>query len=128
MNYDWHYRGGGHEKEFWSQFRFTFDRDELEFLRHGSRTAVIPGGRAFHSVRSWVQGKGGYVPYFPEVSLPGHELKIYPPQSGPVFDFLQPVFLTVELFNKPGQSQNLPDWYLNPKGDVPDILIRRIAG
>lgn len=79
MNYDHLYKLGGHRDEFWEQYRFTFDPDELSFIRHGVRAHVIPGGRAFHSLRYWADGDGGYVPYRPEVPLPWFRLRLAPP-------------------------------------------------
>jgi len=70
MNYDWRYRGGGHDAEFWQRFAFTFDPDELEFLRHGPRSAVLPGDAAFHSVRYWSGYSGDSQPV-PVLSWPG---------------------------------------------------------
>ena len=74
MNYDWRYRGGNKRDEYWSRFAFTFDPDELSFLRHGPRSAVIPGGAPFHSIRYWNEGTGGYSPYVPERPLSGFKL------------------------------------------------------
>ena len=39
MNYDSRYKGGAHESEFWSNFDFKFDDDELAFLRPPQRGA-----------------------------------------------------------------------------------------
>lgn len=127
MNYDWRYRGGDLEHEFWAKFDFTFDHDELSFLRHGPRSAVIPGGKAFHSVSYWAEGNGGYTPYFPEVQVAEFDLKLSGPIGGLVFDFLQPVFLEVELTNNSGQSFDVPKWWLDPKAGALDIVVRRVA-
>lgn len=35
MNYDWKYLGGMNADRFWREFDFTFDADEVAFLRHG---------------------------------------------------------------------------------------------
>lgn len=126
MNYDWRYRGGGHTQEFWQRFNFSFDLDELAFLRHAPLSAVIPGGRAFHSVAYWSEGQGGYSPYLPEVRIDDLELKLTGPMGGLIFDFLQPVFLQVELTNRTGQPLELPDWLLDPKAGALDVMIRRV--
>ena len=128
MNYDWRYRGGGRKSEFWRNFQFRFDDDEIAFLRHGPRRAVIPGGRAFHSVPYWSDASGGYTPYYPEVPIPGLDLELSGPQGGNVFDFLQPVFLMVELHNQTGETLNLPRWLLDPKSGALDIVVRRVHG
>ncbi len=128
MNYDWRYGGGNRRQEFWSRFAFTFDHDELEFLRHAPRSAVIPGGAGFHSINYWADGNGGYSPYVPEVPLSGFHLELTPPAAGPVFEFAQPVFLQVELTNLTGDSLNLGSHVLDPKGGLLEILIRRSTG
>lgn len=128
MNYDWHYRGGGRTQEFWDRFDFTFDPDELEFLRHAPRSATIPGGRAFHSVRYWSEGSGGYTPYYPERRISGLELELTGPTGGLVFEFLQPVFLQVTLTNRLGETINVPEWWLDPKAGALDLVVRRTSG
>jgi hypothetical protein len=128
MNYSWRYRGGGHEDEYWSLFDFTFDPDELSFLRHAPRDAIIPGGSGFHAVPYWTEGGGGYVPYGPEVLLADMELVLSGPESGLVFDFLQPVFLQVELFNHSGVTLSLYDWMLDPKAGALEVIVRRVSG
>lgn len=125
MNYDWHYKGGGHRDEFWQKFDFTFDTDELEFLRHGPRPAVIPGGAPFHSARYWSDASGGYVPYAPEVEIPFLSLTLSPPQNGPIFDFAQPVFLAVKLTNDSNRPIELAPQWLDPKSGLLDIVIRK---
>jgi hypothetical protein len=128
MNYDWRYLGGEREDEFWSQFAFTFDPDELSFLRHAPRSAVIPGGAAFHSVRYWNEGTGGYSAYVPEVQLDDLKLELRPPANGRLFSFAQPVFLEVRLTNLGDQAINFRTDLLDPKGGFLEILIRKTGG
>lgn len=129
MAYASRYRGGGHEQEFWQHFDFRFDADELAFLRHGPRSAVIPGGHDFHTVAYWSEGNGGYVPYLPEEQLTFVTLEIRGPTGTSdrvLFDFLQPVFLEVVLTNVSGESLELGDFLLDPKSGVLDIVVRRV--
>lgn len=128
MNYDWRYMGGDKRDEYWERFAFAFDPDELAFLRHGPRTAVIPGGAPFHSVRYWNEGTGGYSPYVPEAPLEGFRLTLRPPQAGRLFAFAQPVFLEVELTNLTGRPLELPPTLLDPKGGFLEILVRKTHG
>jgi hypothetical protein len=128
MNYDWRYGGGNKRDEFWSRFAFSFDPDELAFLRHAPRSAVIPGGAAFHSIRYWNEGTGGYSPYVPEAPLTGFELNLHPPQGGRLLAFAQPVFLEVELTNRTGEELELPPVLLDPKSGFLEILIRKSQG
>lgn len=125
MNYDWRYRGGNHRSEFWANFQFTFDSDELEFLRHAPRQALIPGGAPFHSINYWSDGNGGYSPYVPEVPISFLELTLRPPASGPLFDFAQPVFLEIELKNLSDTTFSFTPEILDPKAGLLEILIRR---
>jgi hypothetical protein len=128
MNYDWRYGGGNKRDEFWSRFAFTFDPDELSFLRHAPRSAVIPGGAPFHSIRYWNEGTGGYSPYVPETPLTGFQLTLRPPQGGALLSFAQPVFLEVELTNQTGEELELPPVLLDPKSGFLEILIRKSQG
>lgn len=128
MNYDWKYLGGNNESLFWQRFQFTFDDDELEFLRHGPRHHVVPGASEFHSIPYWRNTRGGYVPYLPEV--PGNQLRLrlIPPDGGVLFQYGQPVFLTVELENVSGQALDLPDYLLDPKAGFLEIVVERTGG
>ncbi len=131
MNYDSRYLGGGREQDFWQHFDFRFDVDELAFLRHGLRPAVIPGGHDFHTVSYWSEGNGGYLPYLPEEQLTFITLEIHGPSGTTdpmVFDFLQPVFLEAVLTNVSGQSLELGDFLLDSKSGVLDIVVRRVQG
>jgi hypothetical protein len=126
MNYDWRYRGGNRVDEFWNRFQFTFDADELEFMRHAPLPPVIPGGAPFHSVAYWADGNGGYSPYVPESPLAGWTLDLKPPPAGGLFKFAQPVLLELELTNRTGQSVTVPKFILDPKAGFVEIVIRRV--
>lgn len=128
MNYDWRYKGGNHRNEYWSNFDFNFDSDELEFIRHAPLPALIPGGAAFHSINYWADGNGGYSPYVPEVDVPGYSLTLTPPLGGAVFEFGQPIFLGVELTNQTGKPVDIPPVLLDPKAGFLEVLIRRWNG
>lgn len=127
MNYDWRYKGGNRRAEFWSKFDFSFDPDELEFLRHAPRNQVIPGGAAFHSVNYWADGNGGYSPYVPEQQLDILNLQIEAPTAGSVFAFGQPVLLGAELTNLSGDALNLDRRFLDPKTGFLEVLVRRLG-
>jgi hypothetical protein len=128
MNYDWRYRGGKRSDEFWNQFRFAFDRDELEFLRHSPLPPLIPGGAPFHSVSYWADGNGGYSPYVPEVPLMGWELTLTPPEGGTLLDFAQPVYVRLMLTNRSRRTVDVPRFLLDPKAGFTEIVIRRVHG
>jgi hypothetical protein len=126
MNYDWRYRGGNRKREFWAKFNFSFDPDELEFLRHAPRQKIIPGGAAFHSVTYWADGSGGYMPYLPEEGLDIVSLQIAPPDAGGVFEFGQPVFLAVRMTNTSGQPLQMNRRSLDPKGNFLQTSVRKL--
>ncbi len=140
MNYDWVYRGGRHADQYWrdrrdplsedpgpnAPRRRTFDDDELEFLRHGPRFEVIPGGAPFGSARYWITADGGSadLPVHPD---PGLHLWLTPPVTGTRFNYLDPVFLQVSLRNKGGSARRMPRYALDTKAGLLDIVIRRRA-
>ncbi len=128
MNYDWRFLGGNQRDEYWRRFAFSFDPDELEFLHHAPRAALMPGGADFHTVNYWAEGTGGYSPYAPESPVLGFALKLSPPASGTVFAFGQPVFLEVSLQNQTGQNINLPPEVLDPKAGFLELLVQRRSG
>ncbi|GAX60130.1 transposase and inactivated derivatives, TnpA family [Candidatus Scalindua japonica] len=125
MNYDWKYLGGDNKTKFWRDFAFTFDPDELAFLRHGPWGNIIPGGAEFHTIPYWENTDGGYVPYIPEKPSNDFRIKISPPQTGALFQFAQPVFLTVELSNNTGRTMNLPKFLLDPKAGFLELVVKR---
>lgn len=125
MNYDWKYLGGDNAAKFWRDFAFGFDPDELAFLRHGPWHQIIPGGAEFHTVPYWENTEGGYVPYIPEVPGDDFRLQLLPPQSGALFQFAQPVLLTVELTNTSGRNLELPLFMLDPKAGFLEFVIKR---
>lgn len=127
MSYDWKYKGGGHAESFWRDFRFKFDLDELRFLRHGAFGDVAPGGSAFHSVRYWADGDGGYAPYVPQFPLPGWKLELLLPDD-PVYMFGQPVVVGVKLTNLTGRKFIVPKFLLDQKSGFLEITIEREGG
>lgn len=127
MNYDWRYRGGGQEQDYWKNFAFTFDGDELEFLRHGALGSLIPGGEPFHSVRYWADGGGGHSPYAREIPFDGYRLTLTAPVAGAGFAFGQPVFLKVTLENRSSSDLEVERWVLDPKAGPLEILVRRLS-
>ena len=125
MNYDWRYLGGNNSNRYWKDFRFTFDEDEIKFMRHAPWLKIIPGGAEFHTIKYWYEGTGGYSPYAPEILLSDLELLLSPPPTGPLFGFATPVFLSVSLVNKGSEPINIPGFYLDPKAGFLEILIKR---
>jgi hypothetical protein len=125
MNYDWRYLGGNNTNKYWKDFRFTFDEDEIKFMRHAPWSKIIPGGVEFHAIKYWYEGTGGYSPYAPEVPLSDLELLLSPPPTGHLFVFGTPVFLSVSLVNKGSEPINIPGFYLDPKTGFLEVLVKR---
>jgi len=123
MNYDWKYKNGD-RAGFWRNFGFTFDDDELAFLRHGPRNAVMPGGEHFRAARYWETGHDGYVPYRPEQMMNMWTLEILPPKS-PVFFFGQPVTLGLRFQNNGLDSVTLQRGFLDQKAGFLQFEIKR---
>jgi hypothetical protein len=128
MNYPQRYLLGGHSDQYWANFAFTYDPDELEFLRHAPQAEIRPGDAAFHSVRYWATGPGGYVPYYPEVTDLPLRLALEAPANGPVFAFGQPVLLGLTLENQGGTPIEFGSDPLDPKTGGVEILIQRVTG
>jgi hypothetical protein len=87
---------------------------------------MIPGGNAFHSVRYWAEGNGGYSPYLSERPLAGFKLELLPPEAAPVFAFGQPVLLGLQLTNTSTRPIQVPNYLLDPKAGFIEIAIRRL--
>jgi hypothetical protein len=125
MNYDWRYLGGGNRDKFWREFNFSFDQDELDFLRHAPWQKIVPGGAEFHTVPYWENTGGGYSPYYNEHMNNELSLRLIPPISGNFFQFGQPVLLTVEMTNHTDQVFVVPKHFLDPKGGFMSLEVKR---
>ena len=128
MNYDWLYMGGNHTVEYWQDFKFTFDPDEIRFMRHAPLWKLIPGGAEFATAKYWTEGGGGYVPYAPEVLITNLDLELSAPQDVTLFDFATPVFLQVKLTNLSETDVTLPHFILDPKAGLLEVIVKRISG
>jgi hypothetical protein len=123
MNYDWLYRGGDRIEQFWQQFAYCFDADELAFLRHGPRAAVMPGSAPFHSADYWGAVPGTRPAFIPATPTPGLRLTLDPPARGALFDFGQPVYLQVTLENTGNDPLALPPGALDIKAGHLEVLV-----
>jgi hypothetical protein len=128
MNYDWKYMGGNNTSKYWQDFQFTFNDEELAFLRHGPRTAVIPGGAGFHTIFYWKQGDGGYVPYVSDWPTNLFSLELTRPDNDGLYHYGQPVLLTVTFHNHLEGDFTLPSFFLDPKAGFLSFIVDRIGG
>lgn len=58
MNYDWKYLGGMNADRFWREFDFTFDADEVAFLRHGPLANILRS-KAINQARDFILYRNG---------------------------------------------------------------------
>jgi hypothetical protein len=128
MNYDWLYRGGNQIEQFWQQFAYSFDPDELAFLRHAPRTAVMPGDAPFHSVDYWGAVPGTHPAFVPASPTPGLQLTLQPPTGGGIFEFGQPVYLQATLKNTGNAPVALPPGVLDVKAGHLEVLVENGPG
>jgi hypothetical protein len=123
MNYDWKYDDLNGANQFWANFRFRFDDEELIHIRHGDRNAVIMGGD------NW--GSGGHLEGEP-ASFPQEEGEPLPleflARTSSYFEWLEPVIVELRLRNRmPGIALEV-DARLQPEQDNVVIQIRKPNG
>ncbi len=78
---------------FWDDFRFEFDTEELLPMRHGDSAAVIMGGDAWSSGGHFDKEHSGFVRM--EGDFP---MELLVPSKG-YFEFIEPVYVEVRLRN-----------------------------
>jgi hypothetical protein len=119
MNYSWKFSRG--EPQFWRDFNFTFDDDEISFLLHAPLYKIIFGGLEFHKVNYWI-GNGQYVPYYNEVVDQRFQLSLSAPAS--TYPFGEPVLLEVALSAM--QPTIIPSYFLDVKAGALEIAVTQV--
>lgn len=115
MNYPKNYPFGpdnpnNSEIDYWNNFRFRFDDEELIHIRHGDRASVIMGGDF------WSSGRHDEEPFIFQ-SLSKSELKIeFLLRSKNYFEFMEPIEIELRLRNLMDLPVNV-DTLLNPEFD-----------
>ena len=102
--------------QFWSQFEFNFDGDEIHHLRHDDRFDVIPGGMSF--------GFAGHFeerPFARPTRTSGLRLDLWTPAT---VEFLQQVEGDVRLLNESGLTVRIPP-SLDPATGHLELLVQR---
>lgn len=94
MNYDWKYDQLNGADQFWANFRFRFDDDELIHLRHGDRASVVMGGDPWASGGHLETPTGTTVEAGPDQPV---ELLL---RSKDYFGFMEPVDVEFRLRNR----------------------------
>ena len=93
MNYDWKYDIIHGTNEFWSNFEFEFDNQELLHIRHGDRNSVIMGGDP------WASGGHAEGPSAAHNRAEGEAPLELLVRSKGYFEFLEPVSIELRLRN-----------------------------
>lgn len=123
MNYDWRYDSlpGHNTDDFWGNFLFRFDDEELLHMRHGDRAAVIMGGDPWASGGHLEAPGGALADIIGEAPI---ELMV---RSKEYFSFMEPVIIELRLRNKADMSLTI-DTNLHPEFGSTTIYIRRPDG
>lgn len=122
MNYDWKYNQRNGDDNFWWNFYFRFDDEELIHIRHGDRASVIMGGDP------WASGGHLESPASMNSMTEGEvpvELLL---RSKGFFDFMEPVEVELRLRNLLNNMPLALDTRLNPDYGGVLLLIRRPDG
>jgi hypothetical protein len=122
MNYDWKYDQRNGADTFWANFRFRFDDEELNHIRHGDRAAVIMGGDPWAS--------GGHMEASSDAdSLQEGDIPVeLLLRSKGFYEFLEPVHIELRLRNLLKDIALNLDTRLNPEFGGVIIYIRRPDG
>ncbi len=120
MNYDWKYDQRNGANSYFGAFEFRFGDEELRHLRHGDRTAVIPGGDAW--------GTGVYAEE-PEAigELVGDAPVELLVRSKQLFEFLEPVKLELRVRNRVDLDIEI-DGRIGPEDGTVELQVRRPDG
>jgi hypothetical protein len=132
MNYPWRYPygyslppGWDGTDEFWENFRYEFDMEELRHIRHGALLDVIPGGVAF--------GTNGYDLPTPTATGPRQQehdpvaLHVRTRPERHLFRFAEPVTVELRLKNQTDAPLVVPDM-LNPELGMLELFVRDPRG
>ena len=106
---------------FWNNFEFRFDDEELIHIRHGDRSEVIPGGDPW-STGGHLEGAMAFAQAEGEVPL---ELLV---RSKRRFDLLEPVAVELRLRNLLPDLPLELDTRLHPDFGVVAVFVRRPDG
>lgn len=93
MNYDWKYDAINGADQFWANFRFRFDDEELIHIRHADRAAVVMGGDPWASGGHLENPGAAYLEPGPEQPV---ELLV---RAKRYYEFLEPVEVELRLRN-----------------------------
>jgi hypothetical protein len=106
---------------FWNNFRFRFDDEELIHIRHGDRASVIMGGDPWSS--------GGHLEDSPRAmfQLEGHPPLEFLLRSKSYFDYMEPPDIELRIRNLTTSSVTV-DTRLEPSFGLVTIHVKRPDG
>src|SRR6185369_17041069 len=103
--------------DFYRRFRYSFHDSELRFLRHAPDRLVEMGDERFHHGEDEL-GRD-------QLSASPWTLSLELTRSQGVFEFLEPVFLTVSLMNSGRHPQTIDASVLDDAGNFALLIARR---
>jgi hypothetical protein len=128
MNYPWRYPYGYNVPpgwdgtgDFWRNFRFEFDAEELRHLRHHALMEVIPGGAAFGARGHDVPAPSAASALQQKAAPMALYLRTRPERY--LFQFAEPVTVELKLKNQSRAPVVVPDM-LNPEFGLLELFIR----
>ena len=110
-----------YQTDFWDNFRFRFDDEELIHLRHGDRSSIIPGGEFWGSGTHLDTASCALTDSDDRMPV---ELLL---RSKERFEFMEPVIIEMRLKNKTKTPIKVNP-QLNPDFGYVTIFIRRPSG
>ena len=122
MNYDWKYNSLDSDNDFWNDFEFRFDDEELIHLRHGNRSSVIMGGD------QWASGGHLDAPTESFSNVIGEAPVELLLRSKGYHDLLSPVAVEVRLRNRLKDIDIDVDGRLDPTFGGLKFLIKKPDG
>ena len=132
MNYPWRYPHGYNlpsgwdgTRDFWQDFRYEFDAEELHHLRHQALMDVIPGGTGFGSAGHDIAAPPAADPRQQQAEPIALYVRTRPERY--LFDFAEPVTVELKLKNQTGTPVVVPDM-LNPEFGMLELFIRDPRG
>ncbi len=113
MNYP--YRVSGGERAFFADFAYRFSDPELLFMRHAPRRFVEMGNAAWFD-------RHGFENVDEEERNHDFALELVTDKAEPVFEFLEPVTLTLRLTNATNEAKLVPRGILSEQSQMTVVI------
>lgn len=117
MNYPFNYPAGG-EPNFWANFAFQFDNEEVIHLRHAFRNNIVMGGSNF------IIGSGLGKEVMPDPVRDDSGLRFTISTHKPNFALGEPVVLELALETADARSRRIHPW-LHPNCGLVKVVIEK---